>query len=310
MLGTPNHGSFDIPRVIAGNERIVKFLARVDIRLSASRLRDILNTFVGTYQMLPSPFTEPQAEPLYQAQSYAPVQVSQRHLNTAREHHDRLRAVVDPDRMVYVAGSGMPTYVELTDPTTPLNDAKYRLSLDGDGRVSHALGLLSGDTGTVPTYYAPTSLGGLTRHRDVLDALTDLLTTGQASQLAERPTAVRVGRSQADLLKQKRAEDEQAEKELLALARQLRTRARTRGSLSRAVVRSRSRKRTTDHQSPSLSDAFEELIVSGWPAPMTPPVGPCQLVARQQDPSTIRVALRLGDIGEAHQAAGEEDGNP
>jgi pimeloyl-ACP methyl ester carboxylesterase len=311
MLGTPNHGSFDIPRVIAGNERIVKLLARVDLRLSASRLRDILNTFVGTYQMLPSPFAEPQVEPLYRAESYAPVQVSQRHLDTAREHHDRLRAVVEPDRMVYVAGSGTPTYVELTDPTTPFNDAEYRLSLDGDGRVPHTLGLLRGDTGTVPTYYAPTSHGGLTRHRDVLDALTDLLTTGKASHLAERPTTVRAGRSQADLRKQKREEDEQAEKELLALARQLGTRDGTRRSLSRDGA---ALPVPEEDYGPSITEPerrIEELIVSGWLTGPDDTAGQAlPVVALQQDPPRIRIALRLGNIGEAHEAAGEEDGNP
>jgi hypothetical protein len=307
MLGTPNHGSFDIPRVMAGNERIVKLLALANLRLATGRLLGVLNTFVGTYQMLPSPFAEPSVEPLYLARSYAPVQVSQRHLDSAREHHDRLRAVVDPQRMIYVAGSGTATYVGLTDPASPLNDANYRLSLNGDGRVAHSLGLLSTDAGIVPTYYAPTSHGGLTRHPDVLNALTGLLATGETKQLANRPPAVRASGSEADLLEQKRAADEQAEEELHALVRQLGTRAPSRGRVSSTTVALAGSGAEAKQSITESERRIEELIVEGWLRDLDATGGPAlSVVAPQYDPPRIRIALRLGGIGEAHQASSED----
>ena len=306
MLGTPNHGSFDIPRVMAGNERIVKLLARANLLLSASRLRDVFNTFVGTYQMLPSPLAEPSVEPLYSAQSYAPVQVSQRHLDTAHEHHKRLRAVVDPGRMVYVAGSGTATYVELTDPTKPLDDGKYRLSLLGDGRVPHVLGMLRGDAGEVPTYYAPTSHGGLTRHRDVLDALTDLLATGRTNKLAPEPTAVRGEESQADLRKQKREEEEQAEGELVALVRQLGTRAQSRGSLSGPTAPLAAPEADVKPSVTERERQIEELIVEGWLSGDDITGTAASPAVPRHDAPAIQIALQRGNIGEAHEHARQD----
>ena len=188
MLGTPNHGSFAIPRVMAGNERLVKLLALANLRLSKDRLMEVLEHVLGSYQMLPDPAVEPTAAELYDARNYLPIAVSQRHLDYALDHHRQLADIVDPARMVYVAGSGEPTYIDMKEPSRPLLDSSYRLGLNGDGRVPHKLGLLTAKDGTpVQTYYVPTSHGGLIRHRGVLDALSDLLSTGRTDQLATTP---------------------------------------------------------------------------------------------------------------------------
>jgi hypothetical protein len=79
MLGTPNHGSFAIPQVITGLESIVKWLDRLDIRHSLADLLAILNSHAGMYQMLPSHLVMPSMQPLYNAETYAGLQVSQRH---------------------------------------------------------------------------------------------------------------------------------------------------------------------------------------------------------------------------------------
>ena len=307
MLGTPNHGSFDIPRVMVGSERIVKLLALANLRLPLNRLCDVLNTFVGTYQMLPSPFAVPSAEALYQAQSYAPVQVSQRHLDAAHAHHDRLRTVVDPERMVYVAGSATRTYVGLKDAMNLLDDANYRLGLDGDGRVPHDLGLLARDGVKVPTYFAPTSHGGLIRHRDVLDALPDLLSSGQTDQLAKRPPAARVKRSEAQLREEEAVEDAQVQEDLQALVRQLGARAPSRGSV------------IGDPEAPAQPGAetpindrerdIENLLVQGWLSGTSDVESSARRrVVQLRDSPRIRVVLRHGDVGEAHQLADEDSG--
>lgn len=57
------------------------------------------------------------------------------------------------------------------------------MSRAGDGRVSHALGLLEG----VRTWYAPVSHGDLTRDRSVLQAIPDLLDTGATERLDDEP---------------------------------------------------------------------------------------------------------------------------
>jgi pimeloyl-ACP methyl ester carboxylesterase len=113
MLGTPNYGSFAIPQVICGLDDTVRKLALLDLLHGVSGLLRILNTFVGSYQMLPSPFEMAHMEPLYQSATYADLRVPQRHLDTARRHHDRLRKVIDPKRMVYVAGFNQLTLCDI-----------------------------------------------------------------------------------------------------------------------------------------------------------------------------------------------------
>src|SRR5262249_39142745 len=55
MLGTPNRGSLTIPLVLSGKERTVRLLAACDIAHRLPELLDILGTFLGCYEMLPSP---------------------------------------------------------------------------------------------------------------------------------------------------------------------------------------------------------------------------------------------------------------
>ena len=59
MLGTPNHGSFAIPQTITGLEGMVRKLALADLRHDLGELLPVFNSFLGSYQMLPSPLVEP-----------------------------------------------------------------------------------------------------------------------------------------------------------------------------------------------------------------------------------------------------------
>src|SRR5262245_24261823 len=61
MLGTPNFGSYAIPQALTGVEPLVRLLAAADLRHNLSELLAILNTFVGTYQLLPAPSKIPVA---------------------------------------------------------------------------------------------------------------------------------------------------------------------------------------------------------------------------------------------------------
>src|SRR5262249_21151300 len=117
MLGTPNHGSFTIPQVITGVEPIVKKLALLDVRHNLPQLLKILNTFVGSYQMLPSSLVMKSVEPLYKSETYRKfnLNVPQRHLDNASEHHKLLSKVIDPHRMVYIAGCNQPTFCSIED---------------------------------------------------------------------------------------------------------------------------------------------------------------------------------------------------
>lgn len=90
MLGTPNYGSFIIPQVITGLEPMVRMLAMVDVVHGLNGVLKIINTFPGSYQMLPSPRVMSGVETLYDAATYGDFGVPQRHLNGALAFHDWL----------------------------------------------------------------------------------------------------------------------------------------------------------------------------------------------------------------------------
>ena len=157
MLGTPNHGSFAIPQVMTGVEALVRKLARLDLRHNRVALVNVFNTFVGSYQMLPSPTEMNEIVALYDSGTYSKfgVSVSQTHLDTARTHHEWLKDAVDPKRMIYVAGYNQATVSGISD-WTRLNETEgYMMTRDGDGRVPHKLGLLKAPDGTQVRITAP-----------------------------------------------------------------------------------------------------------------------------------------------------------
>lgn len=184
MLGTPNHGSYAIPLALSGEEKLVKGLALVDSRHDMKQLLRILNTFPGSYQMLPSPLVDIPDDhaQLYSRNAWGEFPVHQLFLDLAAQSHGDLIHVVDARRFLYVAGynRSTPFRVKVEKPGKFL----YQNTTAGDGRVPHSLGLLEG----VRTYWVDEDHGSLPRNGDVLDAIHGLLGEGRTTILStERP---------------------------------------------------------------------------------------------------------------------------
>lgn len=179
MLGTPNRGSFAIPLTISGAEKVVQLLAKADLHHSLSELLSIIGTFPGMYQMLPSPLVDlgDDHEKLFDAASWGALPVRTPLLAKAKRFLEELDPVIDPQRLVYVAGINRETPAEIR--VEAAGRFSYRQTLDGDGRVPHELGLLEG----VPTYWVDEVHGDLAKNGEVLDAVTELLQTGRTSLL-------------------------------------------------------------------------------------------------------------------------------
>lgn len=249
MLGTPNHGSFAVPQIITGLEGMVRKLAKVDLRHDMRKLLRIVNSFPGSYQMLPSPFIMPEVEPLYRAETYgADLAVPQRHLDDGLAFHTMLRDVVDPARMVYVAGYNQRTYCGIRDMEVRSADA-YEVTLEGDGRVPHKLGRLKG----VPTYYVEEVHGDLPGNEQVLKATTELLETGATSALSDQRPKVR-----GDKAAREEAVREQE-------ARDLALQAREEDALEMYVRRAQVRGAAADSRLLSEDERrAEEVLLRGW----------------------------------------------
>ncbi len=188
MLGTPNYGSFAIPQVLTGVEKLAVWLARLDLSHSLAELLEIIDGFVGSYQMLPAPDRLPDdTRAIYRRDVWGRFPISERHLARAQAFHQGLQdaATIDTTRMTYVAGCNRRTLAGLQ--IVAPGEFSYQETLDGDGRVTHALGRLEG----VRTYYVDEDHGGLPKNEQVLNAVDEILERGATAQLPQRPPVPR-----------------------------------------------------------------------------------------------------------------------
>lgn len=256
MLGTPNHGSFAPVQVLTGLESMVVKLALIDPHHTLPELLEVLTSFAGLYQMLPSPFLEGAGhfERLYESEtydalkiashkylifkSYSSLNVSKRHLDAARKHHEELRDVADAKRMRYIAGYNQPTYFDVLRNAdgAPLwgrlaSKDGYRVTLEGDGRVPHLFGRLfdKGRGEEVPMYYVETEHGRLSTNSKILTALDGMLEHGDTDMFTRSMPAARRGEAaaadEAGLLREIAAQDEDEMLRVLDLLPRVRTRS-------------------------------------------------------------------------------------
>lgn len=184
MLGTPNRGSLEIPLVLTGEQQTVKMLAALDLPHDLSEVLEIIGTFLGSYQMLPSPKLDlgDDRARLFDDKTWGRLPIHQRLLDGARALQEHLHPVIDPDRLVYVAGYDQETVyrIHVNGP----GRFSYQKTLDGDGTVPHELGLLPG----VRTFWVKEVHGDLPKNDSVLAGIDDLLATGATAALEpERP---------------------------------------------------------------------------------------------------------------------------
>jgi pimeloyl-ACP methyl ester carboxylesterase len=216
MLGTPNHGSYAIPQAITGIATMVKRLAMLDLTHNTTELLQVLNSFVGSYQMLPSHLRVSGIHRLYEAETYRGWGASQSRLDKAKKHHEDLQSAVAPERMLYVAGRDQATFGGINDLDNLGKLEAYDVTTRGDGTVPHELGLLD----DVETYYVEEEHGNLTSNPRILSALDELLTTGETTQLDRQPFAPSRGQEdEAKVRERLVASREAEEKDLKTLVK-------------------------------------------------------------------------------------------
>jgi tetratricopeptide (TPR) repeat protein/pimeloyl-ACP methyl ester carboxylesterase len=196
MLGTPNGGSYVIPRVILGRERLLRQLALIDLRHDRRELIEIVSRFRGLLELLPVDGDQnffkldvwKQIEEIDDPESRSWVKPNQNDLRDAYRLREVLaKSPVDPERMLYVAGQApaTPIGIEISN-----GEVVFVASREGDGRVPWQSGLLSG----VPTWYMPeVKHGRLAAHRPAFAAIDDLLCAGHTDHLPRQQPVVRGG---------------------------------------------------------------------------------------------------------------------
>ncbi len=192
MIGTPNYGSYAIANAMVAGDKLVKRLAAADLRHDVDEVLDVLNGFVGSYQLLPS-YTKLSASEqcLYDRSTWGRYPIVATHLERAKKFHENIDipTTIDPGRMTCIAGCNHETLSGVTIKGPGLFE--FDTTLKGDGRVTHALGVLPG----VPTYYIDEIHGDLQKQEQVLDAIDEILRTGKTGALSTEPVAARAVRS-------------------------------------------------------------------------------------------------------------------
>lgn len=202
MLGTPNHGSYMIPRLIFGQEKTFRMLAMLDIKNSAKQLLEVISRFPGVLQLLPMgdsqwDFVEPNTWGKFpNTGKHRWVKPLQKDLEQARKFQSLLSTekgkIREQDPIVYVAGHapGAPISVDIAE-----NEIIFRGTNQGDGTVPWASGILP-ELKEDRTYYMDVAHGDLANHKASFAAIYDLLNDGKTTRLPKVPP--RFDRGQED----------------------------------------------------------------------------------------------------------------
>lgn len=306
MLGTPNHGSFAIPQVITGIEKLIKMVELLDLRHNRRQLLEVLNSFLGTYQMLPTHLKLANSNqemddmsPLYKSETYGGFDVPQSFLDKAKSHHVWLQDAIDIDRMVYIAGTNRPTFCNINSWSKFVSgnedemQSAYDVTFYGDGRVTHDLGrLVAPGVGAVPTYYIEEDHGDLASNEEVFLAIEELLVEGEPQRLQSQPFAAR-GDGGQEIRQEMKQEREKELEEFGNLAR----RNSARGAMLDAP----------DY----ISDderRMEELLTRGVLISRDDEELKTEIeksIAMPTDPATITIRLVYGEIESVHTKRNE-----
>ncbi len=271
MLGTPNHGSYLIPQAVMGLAGTIRKLEVVDPWHDMDGILDIVKSFAGLLQMLPSPQIDAAAKPLYEASTYPGRAISQALLDQAKVHHENvLDKQGDPDRMSYVAGWNETTIAGIVAEKAsagkvqrlkPVNrgDSYFYTKL-GDGSVTHALGRLAGLEKS--TYYVESEHSALTSNGQVLGELDNLLLGHHVRLSTVKPSlrgSAEKASAETEMGRQYQEEIEREVQEIQRLAPRVRSRSVRMSPLSDEVLESAAQRLRTGIDAGSAASEAHKL---------------------------------------------------
>jgi CHAT domain-containing protein len=208
MLGTPNGGSYQIPRLILGQEKTLRMLAMLDIKNSVRDLLEVIARFPGVLQLLPmdeEPWNFMEAstwDKFPNAGGRGWVKPAQKDLDQAKELRTLLNTekgmLSAEDPVVYVAGhaQGAPVAVGFDKN----NEVIFRATDQGDGTVPWASGILP-ELKDGRTYYLNAPHGDLAKRKETFPAIYDLLAKGNTERLPKIPPSYARGKEENYVLR-------------------------------------------------------------------------------------------------------------
>ena len=192
MAGTPNRGSYAIPRSFVGEEGVVRSLALLDLTKGLEEFARDLRQFRGMMDMMPD-FGEHRwfEESIWEQIKFkdgtslewnGSGRTDDENLRASKDARRKLNQVsFDPEKTIYIAGQ---SDVTPSDATIKDNQIYFRKSKLGDGQVTWESGIPQ-DLDHV--YYQPTEHGELLSDTKHFDAWQQLVETGQTNLLSKTP---------------------------------------------------------------------------------------------------------------------------
>jgi hypothetical protein len=194
MLGTPNRGSFSIPRILAGQDRSIRVLAAADQKHDQYELLELMGQFEGILELLPVDADHALPEDAIW-DAYRQVlgqewkRPATRDLQAARKTWRQLKHKgLEPEHVYYIAGRADETPVghEIVEERGRKSIRILSTRL-GDGQVTWESGIPHG----VKHWYVDAVNGDIPGHQPAFNAMLEILETGQTRQLSTKPPVSR-----------------------------------------------------------------------------------------------------------------------
>ena len=193
MLGTPNRGSWSIPRIFARQDRLIKMLAAADLRHDQNELLNVLREFPGVLGLLPIDADDRIPEDKMWTDFKDSLQGTWKRptkviLNKVQQTWKTLQDKgLEPTHVFYIAGQADETPAEVKIDNGTEKKIRFFSTAQGDGQVPWNTGIPEGSK----HWYIDAVHGDIPDHEPAFKAMKEILETGNTQQLATRPSISR-----------------------------------------------------------------------------------------------------------------------
>ena len=193
MLGTPNGGSFSIPMMMLGRNKLMGYLALLDFKASRKDHLKVISDWPGALQMLPA-----ERDDLFETKGWTTLDKADPEGEWVKPDGDTLReakafrkliegAPIDRERMFYIAGQADTFSGMIVDEGGGKDEAiRFQISPEGDGQVLWSTGIPDG----IKVWFTRAVHGDLARHKPAFPAILDILERGTTDKLPTEKPAV------------------------------------------------------------------------------------------------------------------------
>jgi len=195
MLGTPNRGSWSIPRIFSGQDKLIGRLAIADLRHNENQLLAIMVRFPGLMSLLPLDQHDripPESlwRGFHEVLGSKWKRPGKRILEQSQAEWNRVTAhQMNPDFVFYIAGhaNATPVSAEITSDSGKKSRIRFFSTSRGDGQVPWETGIPAG----IQSWYVNAVHGDIPDHEPSFRGMLEILQRGGTQLLSRKPPVSR-----------------------------------------------------------------------------------------------------------------------